>query len=113
MAQRAKTLKIKKVQAKKIEPKTKRKTSSQRGYNGKWQRLRESFANHHPALCTHCMKKDILKAANHLDHIIPHKGQDDPLFWDWNNLQWLCHSCHSVKTATEDGGFGNQQKMKF
>jgi 5-methylcytosine-specific restriction protein A len=28
-------------------------------------------------------------------------------FWDFaNNVQGLCHSCHSRKTATEDGGFG-------
>ena len=27
--------------------------------------------------------------------------------WDEENLQALCHACHSRKTAAEDGGFGN------
>ncbi len=44
--------------------------------------------------------------ATDLDHIIPHRG-DLRLFWDMNNWQGLCKSCHSKKTAREDGGFGN------
>lgn len=44
-------------------------------------------------------------AAECVDHIRPHKG-DQELFWDPANLQSLCDSCHSRKTATEDGGFG-------
>jgi 5-methylcytosine-specific restriction protein A len=40
------------------------------------------------------------------DHIIPHRG-DKRLFWDANNWQALCLSCHGAKTAREDGGFGN------
>lgn len=44
--------------------------------------------------------------ATDLDHIQPHKG-DAALFWDPENWQALCASCHSRKTAAEDGGFGN------
>ncbi|MCK1313709.1 HNH endonuclease [Bradyrhizobium sp. 23] len=29
-------------------------------------------------------------------------GTDDP-----SNLHWLCHGCHSRKTAKKDGGFGH------
>ncbi|WP_232338165.1 MULTISPECIES: HNH endonuclease [Bordetella] len=29
------------------------------------------------------------------------------LFWDTSNWQGLCWSCHSIKTAREDGGFGH------
>ena len=36
-----------------------------------------------------------------LDHIIPHRG-DRRLFWDRNNWQALCKSCHDSKTMTED-----------
>jgi 5-methylcytosine-specific restriction protein A len=32
------------------------------------------------------------------------------LFWDRSNWQGLCHPCHSAKTATEDGGFGNARR---
>ncbi|MFR3634507.1 MAG: HNH endonuclease [Sutterella sp.] len=38
----------------------------------------------------------------------PHKG-DMALFWDQSNWQPLCHTCHSKKTAREDGGFGNSE----
>lgn len=34
------------------------------------------------------------------DHIIPHRGNED-LFWDENNWQPLCKSCHDQKTMRE------------
>ena len=42
----------------------------------------------------------------HCDHVKPHGGQREA-FVDPDNLQCLCHKCHSAKTAREDGGFGN------
>jgi 5-methylcytosine-specific restriction protein A len=36
----------------------------------------------------------------HVDHIVPHRG-DPVLFKDLNNLQYLCHGCHSAKTLRE------------
>lgn len=44
-----------------------------------------------------------------VDHIIPHRG-DDALRLALSNLQTLCNVCHSRKTASEDGGFGNARK---
>jgi 5-methylcytosine-specific restriction protein A len=41
-----------------------------------------------------------------VDHIIPHGG-DMRLFWNRGNWAALCQSCHSRKTAKQDGGFGN------
>lgn len=52
-------------------------------------------------LCTGIGPRDPLSPE--CDHIIPHKG-DHALMWDVSNLQTLHKSCHSVKTATEDGG---------
>jgi 5-methylcytosine-specific restriction protein A len=43
--------------------------------------------------------------ATELDHIIPHKGNNE-LFWDESNHQGLCKHHHSLKTAKEDGGWG-------
>ncbi|WP_309242099.1 HNH endonuclease [Paenibacillus sp. S150] len=37
---------------------------------------------------------------------MPHKG-DMELFWNEANWQPLCASCHGIKTAKEDGGYGN------
>jgi len=57
-------------------------------------------------LCVECGKLGRLTIATVCDHIIPHKG-DMGLFYDYGNLQGLCTHCHAVKTATDDGAFGN------
>lgn len=45
--------------------------------------------------------------ATEVDHIVPLSvgGTDDE-----DNLQSLCHSCHSRKTVKEDGGFGKRKR---
>lgn len=50
--------------------------------------------------CRECAKGGLRVKATDVDHIIPHKGNIE-LFRDMNNLQSLCHSCHSKKTAWE------------
>ena len=81
-----------------------RETAAQRGYDYRWQKVRAGWLRSHP-LCVHCEAEGRVVAASEVDHIIPHKG-DRALFWDNTNWQSLCHSHHSKKTATEDGGFG-------
>lgn len=81
-----------------------RPSAAKRGYGRKWQKARASFLNKYP-LCKHCEAKGITEAATVVDHIIPHKGNQQ-LFWDIFNWQALCKRCHDRKTATEDGGFG-------
>jgi len=44
-----------------------------------------------------------LVLATVVDHITPHKGDND-LFWDRANWQSLCESCHNRKTAADDMG---------
>ena len=64
-----------------------------------WVKLSKSFRAAHP-LCEECKKHGIIRGAQQVDHIIPIKD-------DWenrlntNNLQSLCVSCHSLKTAQE------------
>jgi 5-methylcytosine-specific restriction protein A len=88
-----------------------RGTATQRGYNSRWSRYSIRYRRLHP-FCTECQRQGILKQADCVDHIIPVNGPDDPLFWDENNHQSLCISCHSEKTAREDGGFGNKPSDK-
>lgn len=57
------------------------------------QLLREPF-------CRACAKRGLRTPATDVDHIEPHKG-DLRRFSDPENLQSLCHSCHSRKTALE------------
>ncbi len=79
---------------------TNRGTAAQRGYGARWRKVRAYYLSKHP-ICVRC--NDI---ATVVDHVTPHKG-NKTLFWDSNNWQSLCVSCHSRKTVQEDGGFGN------
>jgi 5-methylcytosine-specific restriction enzyme A len=69
-------------------------------YYGRWRRYSREYLRSN-GTCVRCGK-----AATDVDHKIPHRD-DEQKFWDPTNHQALCHSCHSVKTAAEDGGFGN------
>jgi 5-methylcytosine-specific restriction endonuclease McrA len=35
---------------------------------------------------------------------------DQQLFWNSENWQPLCKVCHDIKTASEDGAFGNKKE---
>ena len=73
-------------------------TSSQRGYDYKWQKAREQYLRDNP-LCVYCDRHGLTVAANVADHRIPHRG-DQELFWNQDNWQSLCKTCHdSVKQA--------------
>ena len=61
---------------------------------------RESYLRANP-LCVHCDKEGELTPATQVDHIQPVLGPNDPLFWEPNNHQPLCHSHHSQKTRGE------------
>lgn len=93
-----------------------REAASRRGYGAKWRRLRSkvmsaiALSQGWPyALCQEHLKRNERVKATDLDHIISKArgGTDDP-----DNLQALCHSCHSKKTAREDGGFKNRRKKR-
>ena len=82
-------------------------TTAQRGYGGKWQRYRLKFLERN-VLCVMCQAQGKVTAANVVDHIVDHRG-NQALFWDKANHQALCVPCHSAKTA-KDGGIGNYRK---
>lgn len=69
-----------------------RPSSSQRGYNSRWQKARASFLLKHP-LCQMHERLGAVVAATVVDHIVPHRG-DSALFWDRSNWQSLCKPCH-------------------
>ena len=82
-----------------------RGTSCQRGYNSaRWRRLRWYRLQTEP-LCRACLAVGRITAADTVDHIVAHDGPDSASFWDYHNLQALCASCHSRKTATHDSAF--------
>lgn len=65
-----------------------------------WKALRADQLRRYPT-CAKCGAH-----ATVADHKRPWRG-DRRLFLDPQNLQSLCRPCHSVKTAADDGGFGN------
>ncbi len=73
-------------------------SSSQRGYGTDWRKLRFMILERDNHLCQEHLRQGVIKAGNHVDHIIPkaQNGTDDP-----NNLQTLCKDCHQLKTAAE------------
>lgn len=75
----------------------KRPRARQRGYDESWREARDAYLREHPICCL-CGEP-----ATVVDHIVPHRG-DEVQFWNRRNWQPLCASCHSSKTAHEDGG---------
>ena len=73
-------------------------------YNMKaWHRLRTAQLRDEP-LCRLCSARGDVTAASIADHKIPHKG-DEALFFDRENLQSLCKTCHdSAKQKQEKTG---------
>jgi 5-methylcytosine-specific restriction enzyme A len=79
-----------------------RPSASARGYNAHWRIIRQRILRGHP-LCSdpwgiHAAHGMVVPATD-VDHILPLNlgGTHAP-----DNLQPLCHSCHSRKTATID-----------
>jgi len=95
-----------------------RGNSTQRGYTYRWQQYCKTYRVVHP-LCQGYAKDETGNtlhaegcgwATEHVDHIQAITGPDDPLFWEPTNHAGRSHSCHSVKTIREDGGFGRVKK---
>ena len=74
--------------------------NAKKPYGSKWQAERLVFLRENP-LCAMCQQMGRIEPATVVDHIVPHRG-DQKLFWDQNNWQSLCKSCHDKKTLTED-----------
>ena len=85
-------------------PRARRPSASKRGYGRAWERLAGAFRNRHPYCADPFGLHDGSVPGSHVDHIVPRSADGTD---EWSNLQTLCASCHSRKTARCDGGFGN------
>ncbi len=88
-----------------------RGTVTQRGYGASWQKIRAQVLAEQPT-CLGWPKGPCpwVLPAQHVDHILPRRRGGTEAR---SNLVGLCARCHSRKTATEDGGFGNHHETIY
>ena len=79
----------------------------QRGYSARWDRVAKNHLHFNP-LCVMCADMGRTVGATVVDHVVPHK-EDAAKMWG-GDLQGLCASHHSQKTARVDGGYGNRRR---
>ena len=75
-----------------------RASSNARGYTYRWQQASEAYRTQHP-LCEECVRQGRVTPASVVDHVVPHRG-DAGRFWDQDNWEALCKTCHDRKTAS-------------
>jgi 5-methylcytosine-specific restriction protein A len=79
-------------------------TKERRLYDSvQWRKARACYLATHP-LCVMCLRVGRERRATVVDHIVDHGG-DTALFWDKDNWQSLCATCHSgaKKIQTKHG----------
>ena len=74
-----------------------RENATVRGYDARWRAARKRYLRAHP-LCLECQRNGKTRAATIIDHILPHRGNQE-LFWDQSNWQPLCARHHNEKTG--------------
>lgn len=80
-----------------------RGSARERGYTTRWDKARRTYLASHP-LCVLCKRDGRITAATVVDHIVPHKG-DQQLFWDVEgNWQSLCKPHHDRDKQREERG---------
>ena len=73
-----------------------RPSAARRGYGPRWRRARAAYLARHP-LCVPCQAAGRLAPATVVDHIVPHRGNQE-LFWDETaSWQGLCKPCHDAQ----------------
>lgn len=80
-----------------------RGATTQRGYDGQWQKLRAAYLRSHP-LCVKCKEEGRTEPAVHVHHLAKFHGLNDPLRLDPSNLVALCRRCHMAAEGTTHRG---------
>lgn len=76
-----------------------RPSAARRGYGSKWRKESREWLDRNP-VCVACKRQGRTLAAKAVDHIEPHRGNQE-LFWRRSNWQSLCIPCHNRKSRSE------------
>jgi 5-methylcytosine-specific restriction enzyme A len=71
-----------------------RGNAADRGYDGRWQRLRDAFIASHP-LCQRCQDVHHRVRAAEMVHHLDAISQGNPALCDESRLMALCNECHA------------------
>jgi 5-methylcytosine-specific restriction protein A len=74
-----------------------RGSANERGYTSRWNRYSKAFLKKPENQICKLQLHGCTIVSKCVDHIIPPKGANDPLFWDKSNHQAACIHCNSVK----------------
>ncbi len=89
-----------------------RAPSSQRGYDAAWKKCRALYLAKHPMCSFNLPDGSKCRArATDVDHVLSVASRPD-LRLSWSNMRGGCHSCHSRRTAT-DQGFANVELRRY
>lgn len=86
-----------------------KRSAHARGYTRAWQKARLLYLQANP-LCVMCKEAGVVRAAEVVNHKVPHKGDMD-LFWRQDNWEALCKRHHdSDAQMAEKSG---RERAKF
>ncbi len=71
----------------------------------RWQKLRWFVLVRDLFTCRRCHRIEGTTSLLVADHVTPHRG-DETLFWDDQNLQCLCKTCHDSAKQSEERATG-------
>jgi len=72
-------------------------------HTARWRSLRREVLARDECTCRMCGRLEHDTSRLVADHIVPHRG-NEALFWDDQNLQCLCQTCHSGAKQREEQG---------
>ena len=82
-----------------------RTRDQKRRYGNHWKRTRDAFLEEHP-FCEICRSEGRIVQADTVHHILPiSEGGSN----EWDNLQALCHTCHSRLHARRGDRWGRKE----
>ena len=91
-----------------------RKLRAEAYNNTAWRKMRDTYLKSHP-ICEECLKKGKVTPATSVHHIKSpfKKGEVNyALLLDYDNLEAICHECHGLLHAKEQGHISPEEVLK-